>query len=50
MNLSNCQLINHSESNQKKSNSNRNNPCKRWGHSALLYDNSMYVFGGHSIK
>ena len=37
-------------SNTRKTYSGSEHPSKRWGHSAILYNKSMIIFGGHHLQ
>ena len=34
----------------RKSYHNSEHPSKRWGHSAIIYNNSMIIFGGRHLQ
>ena len=34
----------------KKTSNSSEHPSKRWGHSAILYNNNMIIFGGRHLQ
>lgn len=40
----NCHWI--SKKDEKRGHKRNNTPCKRWGHSVILFENQMFLFGG----
>lgn len=40
----NCHWV--SKKDEKRTHKRNNTPCKRWGHSVILFENQMFLFGG----